>query len=44
MILTDNHAQRNQKYVVYAGKKAMSISKYPRVDEHNEIIILKKTS
>jgi hypothetical protein len=44
MILSDYHEQRNQKYIAYAEKIGLSVRKYPRVEQHNELIILKKTS
>jgi spermidine synthase len=43
MILSDYHEQRNQKYIAYAEKIGLSVRRYPRVEQHNELIILKKT-
>lgn len=44
MLLTKTHEQRNLDYVAYAESIGLSVRKYPRVEEHNELIILKKLS
>ena len=44
MILSFAHEKRNLQYIAYAEKKGLSVRRYPRVEQHNELIILKKIS
>jgi hypothetical protein len=40
MILTENHNQRNKKYVQEFECPNFSIKMLPRVEKHNELIII----
>lgn len=42
MTLNGNHDERNEHYLGYFPKEAFSVKAIPRVEDHNEVIIIEK--
>lgn len=43
MLLDESQNQRNEKYLAEFNNKPFKVSKLPRIEQHNELIIVEKT-